>query len=90
MYLFCLWSCHPDGPSAIVNGIYAGRTLQQYIDEQGKEVLGEHCKRFEGFPILIKFIDAKGNMSIQVHPDDQYALQNEGQYGKTEIQQNPT
>ena len=78
-------SCHPDGPSTIVNGIYAGRTLQQYIDEQGKEVLGEHCKRFEGFPILIKFIDAKDNLSIQVHPDDQYALQNEGQYGKTEM-----
>lgn len=78
-------SCHPDGPSTIVNGIHAGKTLQQYIDEQGKDVLGEYCKRFEGFPILIKFIDAKDNLSIQVHPDDQYALQNEGQYGKTEM-----
>ena len=78
-------SCHPEGPSTIGNGIHAGKTLQQYIDEQGKEVLGRNCKRFEGFPILIKFIDAKDNLSIQVHPDDRYALQNEGQYGKTEM-----
>lgn len=78
-------SCHPDGPSTIENGIHAGKTLQQYIDEQGKEILGEHCKRFSDFPILIKFIDAKDNLSIQVHPDNRYALQNEGQYGKTEM-----
>lgn len=78
-------SCHPDGPSTIVNGVYAGRTLQQYIDEVGKGVLGTHCSRFEEFPILIKFIDAKDNLSIQVHPDNSYALKNEGQYGKTEM-----
>ena len=78
-------SCHPDGPSMIVNGAHAGKSLKQYIDEQGKSVLGENCKRFEDFPILIKFIDAADNLSIQVHPDNQYALQNEGQYGKTEM-----
>lgn len=78
-------SCHPDGPSTIVNGAFAGKTLQQYIDEQGKEVLGSHCRRFRDFPILIKFIDAKENLSIQVHPDNRYALKNEGQYGKTEM-----
>lgn len=78
-------SCHPDGPSIIVNGIDAGKTLQQYIDEQGRGVLGTHCSRFRDFPILIKFIDARDNLSIQVHPDNQYALKNEGQYGKTEM-----
>lgn len=78
-------SCHPDGPSVIANGVHAGKTLQQYIDEQGKEVLGVHCRRFRDFPILIKFIDAKDNLSIQVHPDNRYALKNEGQYGKTEM-----
>lgn len=78
-------SCHPDGPSVIANGVHAGKTLQQYIDEQGKEVLGAHCRRFRDFPILIKFIDAKDNLSIQVHPDNRYALKNEGQYGKTEM-----
>ena len=78
-------SCHPDGPSTITNGKFAGKTLQQYIDEEGKEVLGTHCRRFRDFPILTKFIDAKDNLSIQVHPDNRYALKNEGQYGKTEM-----
>lgn len=78
-------SCHPDGPSTIINGEFAGMTLQQYIDTQGKQVLGNNCKRFEEFPILIKFIDAKDNLSIQVHPNNNYALKNEGQYGKTEM-----
>ena len=78
-------SCHPDGPSYIVNGEYAGKTLQQYIDENGKEILGTDCQSFEQFPVLIKFIDAKKDLSIQVHPDNTYALKNEGQYGKTEM-----
>lgn len=78
-------SCHPDGPSTIVNGAYAGKTLEQYIESAGKEVLGTNCWRFRDFPILIKFIDAKQNLSIQVHPDNRYALKNEGQYGKTEM-----
>ena len=48
-------------------------------------MLGKHCRRFRDFPILTKFIDAKDNLSIQVHPDNRYALKNEGQYGKTEM-----
>lgn len=78
-------SCHPDGPSYVVNGSYAGKTLQEYIDLEGKKVLGNNCQKFEEFPILVKFIDAKDNLSIQVHPDNEYALKNEGQYGKTEM-----
>lgn len=78
-------SCHPDGPSRIVNGPYAGKSLDEYIKAEGKGVLGNHCRRFRDFPILTKFIDAKQNLSIQVHPDNRYALQNEGQYGKTEM-----
>lgn len=78
-------SCHPDGPSTIINGRYAGKTLEQYTEEAGKDVLGTNCRRFRDFPILIKFIDAKENLSIQVHPDNRYALKNEGQYGKTEM-----
>lgn len=78
-------SCHPDGPSTIVNGPYAGKTLEQYIEAEGRQVMGTHCRRFRDFPILIKFIDAKQNLSIQVHPDNRYALKNEGQYGKTEM-----
>ena len=78
-------SCHPNGPSVIANGPYQGRTLQEYIETEGREVLGLHCRRFREFPILIKFIDAKDNLSIQVHPDNHYALEREGQYGKTEM-----
>lgn len=78
-------SCHPDGPSMIENGPYAGRTLDEYIQEKGRQVLGNHCRRFRDFPILIKFIDAESDLSIQVHPDNRYALKHEGQYGKTEM-----
>ena len=78
-------SCHPDGPSVITNGEYEGLTLQEYIDQNGWEVLGSHCRRFRDFPILTKFIDARDNLSIQVHPGNGFALQNEGQYGKTEM-----
>ena len=78
-------SCYPDTPSTIANGVHAGKTLRQYIEEQGKGVLGKNCGRFEDFPILIKFIDAREDLSIQVHPDNEYALKNEGQYGKTEM-----
>ena len=78
-------SAHPDGPSIIANGKFAGKTFREYLDEEGLEVLGTHCRRFREFPILAKFIDAKDNLSIQVHPSNAYALQNEGQYGKTEM-----
>lgn len=78
-------SCHPDAPSVIAEGPFAGKTLRQYIEEKGENVLGTNCRRFRDFPILIKFIDARDNLSIQVHPDNRYALENEGQYGKTEM-----
>lgn len=78
-------SCHPDGPSIIENGHYAGKSLQEFIDAEGTQVMGTNCERFLEFPILTKFIDAKDNLSIQVHPDNAYALKNEGQYGKTEM-----
>ena len=78
-------SCHPDGPSTIVEGPDAGRTLADYIAEKGKGILCTDCEKFEDFPILTKLIDAKGNLSIQVHPSDEYALEHEHQYGKTEM-----
>lgn len=78
-------STHPDGPSIVANGEYAGKTLIEYIEDNGKSVLGTKCTLEKDIPILIKFIDAKDNLSIQVHPDDTYALKNEGDYGKTEM-----
>ena len=47
--------------------------------------LGTDCAKFEQFPILTKFIDASKNLSIQVHPSNDYALKNEHQYGKSEM-----
>ncbi len=78
-------SCHPDGLSKIANGEFAGKTLREYIEICGKDVLGTNCYRFEEFPILVKLIDARDNLSIQVHPNNEYALKNEGGYGKTEV-----
>ena len=73
-------SCHPDGPSYLPDG----STLADYIAAH-PGCLGTNCERFEQFPILTKFIDAKNNLSIQVHPSNDYALKNEHQYGKTEM-----
>ena len=78
-------SCHKDGNSIVKNGEYAGKTLQEVLDVWGKEVLGAKAAGFTYFPILIKLIDAKDRLSVQVHPDDEYALAHEGEYGKTEM-----
>ncbi len=78
-------STHKDGESIVNSGEYKGKTLGQYIDLNGKGVLGKNCEKFDDFPILIKLIDAKDNLSLQVHPSDDYAIKNEGQYGKTEV-----
>ena len=78
-------SCHKDGACIIENGEYKSLSLVQAIDKAGNTVLGTNCEKFEFFPILIKLIDAKENLSIQVHPSDEYALRVEGEYGKTEM-----
>ena len=78
-------SCHKDGESVCTGGKYDGMTLMQVIEKEGKEILGKKGGSFDFFPILVKFIDAKNNLSVQVHPSDEYALKNEGQYGKTEM-----
>ncbi|MBR1750652.1 MAG: class I mannose-6-phosphate isomerase [Ruminococcus sp.] len=78
-------SCHKDGASVVADGEDKGLTLAEYIEKHGKGVLGSDCERFENFPILIKLIDAKDNLSVQVHPDNEYALRVEGEYGKTEM-----
>ena len=78
-------SNHPDGPSTIVNGAYAGMTLPEYFNMVGHTVFGTDCGRFPDFPVLIKLIDAKDRLSIQVHPDDAYARAHGEPFGKTEM-----
>ena len=79
------WECsvHPDGPSYVVNQEFENKTLREVL-EQHTEFLG--AKHTNGFPLLIKFIDAKEDLSVQVHPDDEYAFKYEnGERGKTEM-----
>lgn len=78
-------SCHPAGPSIIANGPAKGETLEKYLEKKGMALLGTKGKDCQNFPIMIKLIDAKDNLSVQVHPDDAYALKNEGELGKTEM-----
>ena len=78
-------SAHKDGPSVIENGELKGKTLLQGIESFGRECLGTNCAGISDFPILIKLIDADKNLSVQVHPDDEYARKYENSYGKTEM-----
>ena len=78
-------STHKDGESVIRSGKYAGEKLSEYIQKNPYDVLGKRAKAFDFFPILIKFIDAKQSLSVQVHPDDEYSLAKNGEYGKTEM-----
>ena len=74
-------SCHPDGASTLEGG----ENFSDYLKIHGKKILGTNCKGFRDFPILIKFIDARKNLSVQVHPPDDYALTHENQLGKSEM-----
>ena len=78
-------SAHPDGESKITGGPYDGLKLSEYISLCGADILGNNCEKHDHFPILIKLIDAHSDLSFQVHPSDEYALKNEGEYGKTEM-----
>lgn len=80
------WECstHPDGPSTVASGPDSGKTLTEVLSSH-PEYLGAGYHGPD-LPILIKFIDAKSDLSVQVHPDDAYAAQKEGgQRGKTEM-----
>lgn len=62
-------STHPDGPSVIANGPLAGKTLSDLLPEHKTELLGTHVQGND-FPLLIKLIDAREKLSVQVHPND--------------------
>lgn len=79
-----LLSCHKDGPSFVTNGKYKGKTLAEVIEAEGKECLGTNNADKPDFPVLIKIIDARDKLSVQVHPDDDYAWKYENENGKTE------
>lgn len=78
-------SAHPAGQSRVATGRYQGLPFGAYLRAVGKEVLGWKCQSMSEFPLLVKFIDAREDLSVQVHPDDEYALENESEYGKNEM-----
>ncbi len=84
------WECstHPCGQSIVASGEFRGMLLGDLLDLH-PEYLGSHPLeithgRLE-LPILIKLIDASKDLSVQVHPDDEYALKHENSLGKTEL-----
>ena len=79
-----LWelSVRDDFSSIIDSGINKGKSLKEVLT---KEDIGPNSDRFIYFPLLIKLIDAKDNLSVQVHPSDEYALKNENSFGKSEM-----
>ncbi len=78
-------SCFKGFESTVCGGEYDGLTLPQVAEKEGKTFLGKNSEKFDDFPILIKFIDAMDDLSVQVHPDDEYAMQYNGGFGKTEV-----
>ncbi|WP_130920294.1 type I phosphomannose isomerase catalytic subunit [Phascolarctobacterium faecium] len=81
------WECstHPEGPSTVVTGEHKGMLLTEVLRKH-PEYLGTHPRSKGELPILVKFIDARQKLSVQVHPDDEYAkLYERGQLGKTEM-----
>lgn len=74
-------------PTEVSNGAHSGDSLQDLLEVYMDELVGEKVYDVFGnhFPLLLKFIDATDDLSIQVHPDDDYALENENSLGKTEM-----
>jgi len=77
-------SAHPNGQSTVINGTYKGTPLDKLWAEH-KGLFGTAAKRSEVFPLLTKVLDASQDLSVQVHPDDEYArIHENGELGKTE------
>lgn len=79
-------SAHPNGMSIVENGELAGKTLQEVYDEYKEKLVGNkvYNEYKDRFPLLIKYLDVNDRLSIQVHPDDETALKNHNELGKSE------
>lgn len=80
-------SANKNGKSVIKNGEYKGLNLEELFSKEDirKEIFGNKTINLKEFPLLIKFIDANKNLSVQVHPDNEYAKKYENSLGKTEM-----
>lgn len=80
-------SANKNGKSIVRNGKYTGMDLEELfaIKDIRRDIFGTKALVLDEFPVLIKFIDAKNNLSVQVHPDDEYARKYENSSGKSEL-----
>ncbi len=79
-------ACHKNGNSYVDNGEFKGLMLSEVIEKHGHEIMGTYYCDGIKFPLLFKILDANDKLSVQVHPDDDYADKNEnGELGKTEM-----
>ncbi len=78
-------SSRNDGDATVINGELSGKNLSEVLAFWGDTAIGKNASKFEYFPLLIKLIDACDRLSVQVHPDDEYAMRVEGEFGKTEM-----
>lgn len=79
-------STRENGESYIVNGSFKGKKLSSLIEERAEELLGKEIVDTYGskFPLLVKYLDINDKLSVQVHPDNEYALREDGDMGKFE------
>ncbi len=80
-------SAHANGLSQVLNESFNNENLYELFNDKSKrkEIFGNKCLEMDRFPILAKFIDAQDNLSIQVHPNDEYAKKYENDSGKNEV-----
>lgn len=79
-------SAHPNGLSRVANGPYSGKTLPELLELLGGDLILGTSLKSQKFPLLLKLLDANDKLSVQVHPDDNYAYNFEnGQSGKSEM-----
>jgi len=76
-------ACHSNGTSIVANGELKGKSFNELIEKYGIELLGKSYTG-ERFPLLVKLINSKDKLSVQVHPNDEYAKKYEDEFGKTE------
>ena len=80
-------SAVPTSTSIVSNGVYSGKDLISVINDNSDAILGKKVnEKYKGkLPLLVKFIDAKRDLSIQVHPNDEMAMREHGKMGKSEM-----
>lgn len=76
-------ACHPNGTGIVENGELKGKSFTEIIEEFGHSLVGTKVST-EKFPLLVKLINSREKLSVQVHPGDEYAQRVENEFGKTE------